>query len=287
MYDIDLFDASASLISQLHASGRAVICYFSTQYEDWRPDASSFPSNTLGSNLDDWPGERYVDIRSSVVRDIMAARLDLAVTKGCDGVEPDNVDSYGNRNGLGLTAANQLDYNRFLAQQAHNRGLSIGLKNDLDQVSALQSYFDWALNEQCNEYSECGMLSPFVSAGKAVFGVDYAGSAGTICPRMITSQYSWLMKDLNLGAKATLCCTYAPGGCAPAAYSCVDRRAKRALYDDAEFQAAVAQAEENEVSSVLAENPSSPSSPVGSSSSFVSIPTFFAVFVVVVIALVL
>jgi hypothetical protein len=227
MYDIDLFDTSADVISSLHAKGRAVICYFSTQYEDWRPDASKFSSDILGANLDDWPGERFVDIRSSKLRTIMTQRLDLAVTKGCDGVEPDNVDGYANSNGLGLTAANQLDYNRFLANEAHKRGLSIGLKNDLAQISALVSSFDWALNEQCNEYSECSDLKPFVTAGKAVFGVDYKGTASKICSDMNTAKYSWLMKSLSLGASGTQCCASAPGGCAKAPYTCVNYSSKR------------------------------------------------------------
>ena len=113
----------------------------------------------------------------------MQARLDLAVSKGCDGVEPDNVDSYANSNGLGLTAADQLDFNRFVALEAHKRGLSVGLKNDLDQVKTLQPAYDWALNEQCNQYGECSGLSAFVTAGKAVFGVEYSGSASYVfCP---------------------------------------------------------------------------------------------------------
>lgn len=233
MYDIDLFDASASLVSSLHSKGRAVICYFSTQYEDWRPDAKSFPSSVLGSNLDDWPGERYVDIRSSTVRSIMTARLDLAVSKGCDGVEPDNVDSYSNSNGLGLTAADQLDFNRFIASESHKRGLSVGLKNDLDQVRSLVTYFDWALNEQCHEYGECDYLTPFVTAGKAVFGVEYQGSASSVCPSMVSDKFSWLMKDLDLGASGTQCCTYASGGCAAKpAYRCLDIAAKRAMYEE-------------------------------------------------------
>ena len=110
----------------------------------------------------------------------MQARLDLAVSKGCDGVEPDNVDSYANSNGLGLTAADQLDFNRFVAAEAHKRGLSVGLKNDLDQVKTLQPAYDWALNEQCSQYGECSSLTPFVTAGKAVFGVEYTGSASYV-----------------------------------------------------------------------------------------------------------
>jgi len=230
------------VIQQLHAKGRVVICYFSTQYENWRPDASSFTSNVLGANLDDWPGERYVDIRSSVIRNIMAARMDLAKSKGCDGVEPDNVDGYTNKNGLGLTANDQLEYNKYLAQQAHARGLSIGLKNDLDQVKALVSYFDWALNEQCNQYGECGTLTPFVQAGKAVFGVEYSGSVGSFCSNMNNQKFSWLLKSLSLGAPLTQCCSSASGGCQSAAYKCVAPNARRSEYaeafaPDAELQA--------------------------------------------------
>lgn len=52
-------------------------------------------------------------------------RLDVAVYKGCDGVEPDNVDGYTNNTGFILTAEDQLMYNRFLADEAHERGLLI------------------------------------------------------------------------------------------------------------------------------------------------------------------
>lgn len=242
MYDIDLFDNSASVISQLHAKGRVVICYFSTQYENWRPDAASFTSNVLGSNLDDWPGERYVDIRTTTVRSIMQSRLDLAVSKGCDGVEPDNVDEYTNSNGLGITAADQLDFNKFIAAQAHQRGLSVGLKNDLDQVSALQSYYDWVLDEQCNEFDECDLLKPFHTANKAVFGTEYSGSASSFCPKMVAAGYSWLLKDLDLDAQVTQCCT-SSGGCNPAPYSCVTPKATRSLHDDAQLEADVAESE--------------------------------------------
>lgn len=46
----------------------------------------------------------------------MGNRLDKAVSRGCDGVEPDNVDGYSNHNGLGLTASDQLAYNKWLAR---------------------------------------------------------------------------------------------------------------------------------------------------------------------------
>ena len=203
MYDIDLFDSPQSAIDQLHEAGRIVICYFSAgSFEDWRSDASDFQSSMLGKPLGDWEGEWWLDIRqiNSGVGPIMEARMDLAVLKKCDGVEPDNIDGYQNDNGLGLSALDQLTYNRWLAAQAHLRGLSIGLKNDLDQVLDLVDDFDWALNEQCWEYDECDMLLPFIEADKAVFGVEYTGSPDSFCPQLNSMGFSWLKKTYDLDA---------------------------------------------------------------------------------------
>jgi hypothetical protein len=175
VYDVDLFDTPASTITALHNAGRKVVCYFSAgSRENWRPDSSKFLASDLGSYLDGWAGERWLKITSTNVRNIMKARLDLAAAKGCDGVEPDNVDGYTNDNGLGLTAAQQLDYNRFIATNAHMRNLAVGLKNDVDQISQLASYFDFAVNEQCHQYSECGDYSYFTKAMKPVFNAEYA-----------------------------------------------------------------------------------------------------------------
>ncbi len=81
-YDIDLFDNSAAIIEGLHNDGRRVVCYFSAgSYENWRPDSGDFEEADLGNTLDGWPGERWLDIRSANVRDIMKARLDLAAQK--------------------------------------------------------------------------------------------------------------------------------------------------------------------------------------------------------------
>lgn len=211
MYDIDLFDVPQSTIDQLHAQGRIVICYFSAgSYEDWRSDASDFSPALLGSPLGDWEGEWWLDIRQieNGIGPIMEARMDLAVAKQCDGVEPDNIDAYINNNGLGLTGDDQLVYNRWLAQQAHARGLSIGLKNDLDQVLDLVDDFDWALNEQCWQYQECDMLLPFVQAGKAVFGVEYSGYPSSFCPTLNAMDFSWLQKTFDLDAWVIDCRTF-------------------------------------------------------------------------------
>lgn len=174
IYDIDLEDTDESTIADLQAAGRKVICYFSAgSYEEWRADEADFPAAVRGNDLDDWEGEQWLDIRSDDVREIMAARLDMARDKGCDGVEPDNVDGYSNDTGFPLTYADQLSYNRFLASEAHDRNLSIALKNDLDQIEDLVDDFDFAVNEECYQYDECDALAPFIDADKAVLHVEY------------------------------------------------------------------------------------------------------------------
>jgi len=208
VYDIDLFDVPASVINSLHSKGRKVICYISAgTWENWRPDAGQFPDSVKGSS-NGWPGEKWLDIRQiSTLGPIMEARMDLAVQKGCDAIEPDNMDGYANQSGFPLTANDQIAYNRYLANAAHQRGLSIGLKNDLDQVSALVNDFDWALNEQCNEYNECNTLVPFINAGKAVFNAEYKGNTANFCPKMNSMKISSIKKNLDLDAPMTPCWT--------------------------------------------------------------------------------
>jgi len=208
MYDVDLFETPEATIEALHAAGRIVVCYFSAgSYEEWRPDVADFPPEAIGKAMDGWAGESWLDVRHTGLRSVMQARLDLAQAKGCDGVEPDNVDGYQNDTGFPLAASDQLAYNRFLAAEAHTRGLSIGLKNDIDQIDSLVANFDWALNEECLKYDECGAYAPFTAAGKAVFHVEYGGAAlaNSVCPQTAPLQFSTLIKKLALDAWRVAC----------------------------------------------------------------------------------
>lgn len=175
VYDTDLFNTPDSVIAALHKQGRRALAYFSAgTYEPLRSDAGAFRAAELGKPLPDFPDERWLDIRSANVRRIVLARLDLAAARGFDGVEPDNVDGYSNRSGFPLTAAEQLTFNRFVANEAHKRALAVGLKNDVEQIPQLVSYFDFAINEQCHVFAECDTLQKFIAGGKSVFNAEYA-----------------------------------------------------------------------------------------------------------------
>jgi len=207
MYDIDLFDSSKETIKALHNRGIRVICYFSAgSYENWRPDKDDFPEEALGSVVEGWEDEKWLDIsKIEPLAPIMGARLDLAAEKGCDGVEPDNVDGYLNDNGFSLTYKDQLAYNKWIAEEAHKRGLAVGLKNDLGQIHELVDHFDFALNEQCFEYDECESLIPFIERGKAVFGVEYELQPEEFCSEANALDFDWLKMEYDLDGRRIAC----------------------------------------------------------------------------------
>lgn len=207
MYDIDLFDTDAEVVAALHVQGRKVVCYVNAGgWESWRPDANQFPEEVIGDNLDDWEGEKWLDIRRiDLLGPIMEERLDQCQAKGFDGVEPDNVDGYLNITGFPLTYDDQLDYNVWWATRAHERGLSIGLKNDMDQIPDLLAHFDWALNEQCFEYEECETLLPFIEAGKPVFHVEYELETDQFCQQSLAFGFNSMKKRWNLDAWRVAC----------------------------------------------------------------------------------
>lgn len=205
VYDID-GDTSASVVAKLHAAGRKVICYVDVgSYEDFRSDAAEFPASVLGKS-NGWPGEKWLDIRQiSVLKPIMAARFAACEKKGYDGIEADNVDGYENDTGFDLTAANQLAYNRMIAALAHADGLAIGLKNDPDQVEQLLPSFEFSVDEQCFEYSECDELQPFIAAGKPVFEVEYNLQTSQFCSKATALGFSSMRKNLDLDAPRWPC----------------------------------------------------------------------------------
>jgi hypothetical protein len=131
-----------------------------------------------------WPGEKWLDIRKvGILGPIMKARLDMCDAKGFDAVEFDNVDGYQNHTGFKLTGADQLKYDVFLANQAHRRGMSAVLKNDLGQIAKLLPYFDFALNEQCHQYHECGASIPSSRPARRCSALSTSSRSPSSAPR--------------------------------------------------------------------------------------------------------
>ncbi|MCL7378179.1 endo alpha-1,4 polygalactosaminidase [Streptomyces sp. 35G-GA-8] len=200
VYDIDGFESSARDVAALHSKGRKVICYINAgAWENFRPDQDAFPKSVRGKT-NGWEGERWLDIRRlDVLRPIMEKRMDMCREKGFDAVEPDLVEAYADDTGFPLTPGDQLAYNRMLADIAHARGLAVGLKNDLQQIPQLVDDFDFAVNEECAQYEECALLTPFIQAGKAVFHAEYREPTEKFCAESRSLELSSIRKRLDLG----------------------------------------------------------------------------------------
>jgi len=166
---VDLFDVTEADLERLNAAGILPIAYFSSQYEDWRPDAHSFPAADLGKPLLPWPGERWVNTESEIVRSIMRSRMDLAKRRGFYGVDVDNTDFFEHKTGLPNSLSLGINYVEFLAREAHARGLKYSLKNSMDLIPMVKGVVDFYQNEECQQYGQAHLYD---GVGP-VFNIEY------------------------------------------------------------------------------------------------------------------
>lgn len=181
VWTLDMYDNDASTFKALQDAGKKVICYFSAgSWEDWRDDADQFNDSDLGNDLDGWDDERWLNTRSTNVRNIMKQRIAYAASKGCNAIDPDNLDGYGNDTGMNLSKADSINYIKFLAKTAAAYNMSIGLKNSAEIVAQVLGSVDFVTVEQCIEYDECDAFAPFIKAGKPVFHIEYPDSPNSM-----------------------------------------------------------------------------------------------------------
>jgi len=210
MIDVDGFNVSAAKVAALHAAGLKVVCYLDVgSYETGRPDSADYPAALRLSEDPDWPGEWFLDTRDvfksgSVLASILSKRFQMCKDKGFDAVEPDNLDNWDANRSI-LTEQDQVDFNGWVADAVHALGISVALKNCPELVTRvdrtgqrLVDKFDFELDEQCQEYSECGSFTEFTKAGKAIFDVEYKTSLTLNCSQFGSLSINALKKDLDL-----------------------------------------------------------------------------------------
>ncbi len=203
LYEVDLFDAPVSVLSDLHGAGRAVACYISVGTdEQWRADSSNFPAAAVGNAVAGYAQENWLDVRDPITRSVMAARLALASQRGCDAVELSNLQGDRESTGFPLTLSDELEYARFLIAQGHALGLSLGLSSNDELVSQLSSELEWGLVQGCLADQTCAAWQPFIAAGKAVFEVEFGAQADatTLCPQAKSLGFSLAIKHTSLDA---------------------------------------------------------------------------------------
>ncbi|WVQ73304.1 hypothetical protein IAR50_002872 [Cryptococcus sp. DSM 104548] len=236
VYIVDAEGTSAETIAQYKANGKTVICYFSAgSWEPGRSDASSFDASCVcgsgqtftndgcssnDNKLNGWD-EWWLDIHSDScktnVESVMTTRIENAAAKGCDGIDPDNVDSFSNEDQQhGNTAQDEVDYLLWLASSAKANNMLIDLKNagsllvdENGQATVWQSEivnaFDFSVVESCHEYNECDIYDSFLAAGKPEFQIEYGST--TTCPSLSDGQHLLVYSENDLDSSLiTLVC---------------------------------------------------------------------------------
>ncbi|KAF1948142.1 hypothetical protein CC80DRAFT_392549, partial [Byssothecium circinans] len=182
IYEVDMFWTPAETMRTMNQLGQKTICYFSAATaENWRDDYKKFDKKDLGKELPDWPGERYLDIRRDNVFKVIQKRIDLAASKGCNAVEPDNVDVYSNDHGFSpeITPGDTVAYLHKISTYARSKGMSVGIKNCIEILGDIFPDVDFAISEECVQYVNCTAYANFTTAprpgteGKPVFEVEY------------------------------------------------------------------------------------------------------------------
>ncbi len=101
--------------------------------------------------------------------------------------------------GFDMTKQDHISYNRYIAVQAHTRGLSVGLKNGPEMIYDLVAYIHFSVNEQCTARNEWEMLQLFINVKKPVFNVEYDSAhlqnpeQTSLCNAALSQQFSTLI----------------------------------------------------------------------------------------------
>ena len=165
----------AADIRRLKKRGIYLICYVSVgTWENWRSDRDAFPQAVLGRTYDEWPDERFLDIRRiDVLLPIMRERFHRCRTLGFDAVEADNMDVHDNPSGFTITAGDTVSYVRALAREAHALGLAMAQKNVPELSHRLIDSLDFAITESCFRDAWCHRMRPWLERGRALLDAEY------------------------------------------------------------------------------------------------------------------
>eukprot|EP00752_Nemacystus_decipiens_P003873 g3562.t1 len=207
--DVFFLDLDTSFINfdRLKAKGRRIACYISVgTLEDWRDDVDAFPAEVVGDAVGDWEGEYYIDINNPVVKEIMEARVMKGVELGCDAIEPDNMDTYYSEDcGFKISMEDQIAYNTWFAEMVHGHGMKVGMKNAVELMDTTSALYDFAVNEECFTYDECGAYEePFLAKGKPVFNVEYSKDY-SLCPLANELGMDTILKNYDLRSPVCSC----------------------------------------------------------------------------------
>jgi hypothetical protein len=209
LLDLDGFNISANKVNQLNSQGIYTVCYLDVgSFEPGRPDSSQYPAYLKLQQDPNWPGEYFLDVTDvfkpgSVLATLLTNRFKMCKDKGFSAIEPDNLQNDENVTGGRVTVQQQIDFNGWVADQAHAQGLAVFQKNGPDKIllkdrtgKMMVEKFDGILNEECQQFSECTPLSEYTKRGKLALNTEYSTTLN--CALSASLKINSIKRDLGL-----------------------------------------------------------------------------------------
>jgi hypothetical protein len=169
----------------------------------------AFPASVIGNTYDNWPDERFLDVRQlDILLPLMQARFTRCRDLGFTAVEPDNMDLHINDTGFAIGAGHVSAYVRSLVGIAHGIELQIGQKNAGDLTDRLLPVMDFVITENCMTDGWCDDIAGYAHAGKPIFAAEYdveTGAMAQMCADARAQGISMIFKDVDLHAGGASC----------------------------------------------------------------------------------
>ncbi|MEO0394292.1 MAG: endo alpha-1,4 polygalactosaminidase [Pseudomonadota bacterium] len=173
---LDLADALPNEVDTLVGNGTAAVCYFNGGSVNTQDDDFDLVEPlVVGRSLTTDPQERWLDIRRlDDVAGLVRGRLDRCLDKGFQAALVGNLENFLFRSGFPVGQRQQIAFNKFIADEAHARGLAIGMWNSRSQIAPLSSDYDFIVVSGCFTDGWCNETQPFIDNGKPAFLVEFA-----------------------------------------------------------------------------------------------------------------
>lgn len=208
LFYLDAEQQTPADLAALHAAGRHYFCYLSAgSLEAFRADAGDFPSQAIGNQLADFPRERWLDVRDSTVRELMARRVTALAALGCDGVPPSSLAVHAADTGFDLELDDALDYARWLAERLHAAGLAAGLTGPSELTRELWQGFDFGLAIGCVGGTGCAEYQPLELVQRPVLHLELgdAATAPAQCKAAKALGFNALISDAAFTGRCIAC----------------------------------------------------------------------------------
>jgi len=210
IYALDPDNVSRRQIEALKNRDIKTVCYVSIgTLENYREDVADFPANIIGKTYEEWPDERFLDIRRhDLLFLLMRARFQRCKDRGFDAIEPDNMDVHDNESGCDVTREDMLSYILGLAEIAHDMGLEFAQKNVPELTAPLAAKLDFIIMEECYKDGWCEDALPYLRLGKDVLDAEYRESGtnrDAACAYAGNHGIKMIFKTLDLTADLWSC----------------------------------------------------------------------------------